>query len=207
MDFEYGLQGFGEPEGEDFGSFEGEEFNDFEYESFLDGEGFDAPTGFTAGQSSRIDAETANMLMDMYADMAARSDSEEEADQFLPLLAALAPLAAKALPLAMGAAKTLLPVVAKGVMTAGKKMLATAGPQAMRALPNIARGVARDAVQQVANGGDVSGDLVMRSAARHTLPYLQDPRRRQAAARQTQRRARQARRCICRPVAQLPNYY
>lgn len=188
MSYDFEIDGFE-------GSFEGEEYNDF---ASFEGEEFNAPA--LQGERGRIDAETASMLMDMYADMAAGADSEEEADAFLPLLGALAPLAMKAMPMVMGAARKVLPGVARGVMAAGKKMLSSGGPRALRALPNIARGVARDSLGRVANSQRVSGNQIMRSAARHTLPYLQDPRRRQAAARRCRQRAVQARRMLAPPA-------
>jgi hypothetical protein len=116
MTITYRQPGFGDFE--EFGpeGFEPEEYGDTEAFNLVDGEQFGGGT-MVHGEGSRIDAETASMLMDMYADMAAQSDSEEEADAFLPLLAGLAPLAAKFAPMAMRAARTMLPTVSKGVMS------------------------------------------------------------------------------------------
>jgi len=198
MTITYRTPDFGDFEEFEPEQFEPEEFGDLEEEGFGDGEEFG---GEIFANGGRIDAESAAMLMDMYADMAAQSDSEEEADAFLPLLAGLAPLAAKLAPMALGAAKSMLPTVTKGVMSAGKALLSKLGPPALRALPNIARGVAKDGLQRAAGGQPVSGEMIMRSAAQHTLPYLQDAQRRQQAARNCHRRAVQAHRRWCPPGA------
>lgn len=195
MDSELGFDGFGDLEAMDLEDFDGEDFDgeDFgdsmELEDF-DGEDFDGLDAYD-GEGDGLDSETASMLMDMYADMAAEAESDAEADAFLPLLAALAPMAIKALaPVAMGAAKKYLPTIAKGVVTAGRKILTSgAGRKALRALPNIARGVARDQLKRVARGQAVSRQTVVRSAARQTLPYLRDPRRRRAATQHCRKRA------------------
>jgi hypothetical protein len=190
----YGMNGFGgaELEWESFGDFEneGESFND----PFGASDGFDGANPFTGGALARIDGETAQMMMDVVAELASEAESEEEADAFLPILAKLAPMALKAVaPLAKKAFAKIAPKVAQGVFSAGRKMLQTVGQQGMAALPDIARGVARDSVQAVADGRDVTGDMVIRSAAQHTLPFLQDPRKAQRAAHQRRRRPPQRR--------------
>lgn len=184
----YGSNGFGDPQWEAFGDLENED------ESFSDPfgawDGFEGANPFEGGGAlARIDSETAQMMMDVVAELASEADSEEEADAFLPILAKLAPMALKAVaPLAKKAFAKIAPKVAQGVFSAGRKMLQSVGQQGMAALPDIARGVARDSVQAVADGRDVTGDMVIRSAAQHTLPFLQDPRRAQKALQQRRRR-------------------
>jgi hypothetical protein len=186
----YGLNGYGEAE------LEWEGFGDLEDEAFGDPFG---PDGLEArdslGALDRIDAETAAMMMDLFADMAAEAESEEEADAFLPIIAKLAPMALKALaPMAKKALVKFAPRIANGVLGAGRKMLQNFGQKGMAALPDIARGVARDSVQAVADGRDLTGQMVMQSAAQHTLPFLQDPRQTQQAAQQCRRRLAMAQR-------------
>ena len=197
MEMELGFDGFGDMEAMDLEDFDGEDFDTedfgdgFELEGF-DGEDFDGFDGFDGeGEGDGLDAETASMLMDMYADMAAEAESDAEADAFLPLLAALAPMAVKALaPVAVRAAKKHLPTIAKGVVSAGRKILTSgAGRSVLRALPTIAKGIARDQLKRVARGQSVSRQTVVRSAARRTVPYLRDPRRRRAAMQQCRRHA------------------
>jgi len=187
----YGRNGFGDPELEweafgDLGELEDESFND----------PFGASDGLAGGGAlARIDAETAQMMMDVAAELAAEAESEEEADAFLPIIAKLAPMALKAVaPLAKKAFAKIAPKVSQSVFSAGRKMLQNFGQKGMAALPDIARGVARDSVQAVADGRDVTGDMVIRSAAQHTLPFLQDPRQAQRAAQQRRRRLGQSRR-------------
>jgi hypothetical protein len=191
----YGMQGYGESELEwegfgDLGEYEDEAFTD---PFGPDGSG--AGNSYSNGALSRVDSETAAMMMDLFADIAAEAETEEEADQFLPILAKLAPMALKAVaPLAKKAFVKLAPKVSRGVLSAGRKMLQNFGQKGMAALPDIARGVARDSVQAVADGRDLTGEMVMRSAAQHTLPFLQDPRQAQQAMRQNRQRLFQAQR-------------
>jgi hypothetical protein len=191
----YGMNGYGESEleGEEFG-----ELGEHEEEAFNDPfgpDGFEARDAYSNGALSRVDAETAAMMMDLFADMAAEAESEEEADAFLPIIAKLAPMALKALaPVAKQAFAKIAPKMSRGVLSAGRKMLQNFGQKGMAALPDIARGVARDSVQAVADGRNVTGEMVMRSAAQHTLPFLQDPRQAQQAGAHMRRRLMQAQR-------------
>jgi hypothetical protein len=182
----YGLNGFAdfEDQWDAVGDFEDHE--DYHADAFnADGEA----AGSAGSIVTRLDAETAALMMDVAAELAAEADSEEEADAFLPIIAKLAPMALKALaPMAKSAFAKLAPKLSKGVFSAGRKMLQNFGQKGMAALPDIARGVARDTVQAVADGRDVSGQTVLRSAAQHTLPFLQDPRQAQAAAAQHRQR-------------------
>jgi hypothetical protein len=164
------------------------------FDGLTDFEG-DGPAGGSGGGLTRLDAETAALMMDVAAGLASEAESEAEADAFLPLIAALAPKVLSAVaPLAKSAFARLAPKVANGVLGAGRKMLQNFGQKGMAALPDIARGVARDTVQTVANGGQVSGRAVLRSAAQHTLPFLQDPQRARQAQMQIRRRMAQAQR-------------
>lgn len=192
----YGRNDFdnAELEWESFGDLENEDesFND----PFGSSDGLEGINPFAGGGAvARLDAETAQMMMDVAAELAAEAESEEEADAFLPIIAKLAPMALKAMaPLAKKAFARIAPKVSQGVFSAGRKMLQNFGQKGMAALPDIARGVARDSVQAVADGRDVTGDMVIRSAAQHTLPFLQDPRQAQRALQQRRRRPSQPRR-------------
>lgn len=193
----YGRNGYRDPELEweafgDLGEYEDESFND----PFGASDGLEGVNPFAGGGAvARLDAETAQMMMDVAAELAAEAESEEEADAFLPIIAKLAPMALKALaPLAKKAFVKLAPKVSQSVFSAGRKMLQNFGQKGMAALPDIARGVARDSVQAVADGRDVTGDMVIRSAAQHTLPFLQDPRQAQRASHQRRQRLAQSHR-------------
>jgi hypothetical protein len=203
----YGRNGYGE------GQLQHDGFDDLESDSEGLGDPFgddrEGPGSFAGGGAiARLDPETAQMMMEVAAELASEADSEEEADAFLPLIASLAPMAFKALaPLAKGAFAKIAPKMSGSVLSAGRKMLQRVGKKGIQALPDIARGVARDSVQAVADGRDVTGDMVLKSAAQHTLPFLQDPRRAQMAA-QRRRGRPQARRGGRRaPQAQAPQPY
>ena len=194
----YGMEGLGEEEldhidleefgGQDGFGLEGEEFGD---PFGLDG--FDGRDSFGGGLPATAGGQTAARLIDMYANMAAQADSEEEADAFLPLIAGLAPMALKALaPAARSIGSKVAPKLAQGVMGAGRQMLQRFGQKGMAALPNVVRGVARDSLQRVANGQPLTGEQIMRSAAANTLPYLNDPQRCQQALQRCRQRLRQA---------------
>lgn len=128
----------------------------------------------------------AEVLMELLVDQIAEAESEEEADQFLPILAALAPLAAKAasalIPVAGSVvAKRVVPRLARGVVTIGRRPLRSrAGRRAVRTLPVIAKGAARDVLKTVARGRPVTGSTVSRALAQHAAKVLRDPRRRRA---------------------------
>jgi hypothetical protein len=178
----YGMNGFSdfEDQWDALGDFEDHE--DRFADAFGDGEGGGSIV-------TRLDAETAALMMDVAAELAAEADSEEEADAFLPIIAKLAPMALKALaPVAKSAFAKIAPKLSGSVFSAGRKMLQNFGRKGMAALPDIARGVAQDTVQAVADGRDVSGQMVLRSAAQHTLPFLKDPRQAHAAAAQHRHR-------------------
>lgn len=189
--------GFGELfDAED--GFAGEEFDALD-----DFDSIDALDGFSELEGEGIDAETASLMMDMYADIAAEAENDTQADAFLPLIASLAPMAIKALaPVAVRAAKRVLPNVAKGVVGIGRRLLRSpSGRKALRALPSIARGVARDQLKRVARGQRVTGRTVARSAARQTLPFLRDPRIRRLVMRRCRHRARIAKRRFAVPAS------
>ncbi|HEX8062222.1 MAG TPA: hypothetical protein VF535_03310 [Allosphingosinicella sp.] len=189
----YGSDGYGDSElqWEEFGDLE-DGFND----PFGASDGLESVNPFNGGGAiARLDAETAQMMMDVAAELASEAETEEEADAFLPIIASLAPMALKAMaPLAKKAFARIAPKVSQGVFSAGRKMLRNVGQKGIAALPDIARGVARDSVQAVADGRDVTGDMVIRSAAQHTLPFLQDPRKAQSALQQRRRRPGPSRR-------------
>ncbi|CAA9283038.1 MAG: hypothetical protein AVDCRST_MAG08-3923 [uncultured Acetobacteraceae bacterium] len=88
-----------------YGDYEGE-FED-EFETLV------------SGEREVLTPESAAALMEVLATQAAESESEYEADQFFPLLAALAPLAAKAVPML---AKSVAPHLVRGVASLGKRL-------------------------------------------------------------------------------------
>lgn len=200
------LDGFGEFEDEglsyeafglDEGLDEDEDFGEFEDEDFGEYEDLDEDEDFGGGNFELyggLDAESASVLMEMLADQAASAESEEQADQFLPILAALAPIAAKLAPSVIRAGRKLLPKIARGVVKAGRTLVRSpAGKAALRAVPQIARGVARDVLTQHARGRPVGMQTISRSAARRTIPFLRDPRRRARAMHRCRRVAQRAR--------------
>lgn len=134
----------------------------------------------------------AEVLMELLVDQIAESESEEEADQFLPIFAALAPLAVKAAgalaPVAARVAKRVVPQLARGVVSMGRRMMRSpAGRQAVRALPTIAKGAARDVLKTAARGQPVGPALVGRALARQTARVLRDPGRRRLCLRRSRR--------------------
>ncbi|MDX6750475.1 RPC7 family DNA-directed RNA polymerase III subunit [Geminicoccaceae bacterium 1502E] len=211
MDFEDGFDG--EMEGEPFlgalgdilGSLLGEEEDGlFEDEDGLfEDEDFDQEGG-------DFEAETAAALMDLIADQVAEAESEEEADQFLPILAALAPLAmkvapvaAKLLPHALRIGRKVVPRLAKGIMGIGKKLIRSRqGRQLVRTLPTIARNTAAQVLRTHAAGRPVSGQTVTRALARQTARVIQSPRRRRICVQRSKRKAAMARRRI-QPAARF----
>lgn len=151
-----------------------------------------------------LEAETAAALMDLIADQVAEAESEEEADQFLPILGALAPLAmkvapmaAKLLPVAARIGAKVVPRLAKGIMGLGKKLIRSRqGRQLVRTLPVIARNTAAQVLRTHAAGRPVTGQTVSRALARNTARVIQSPRRRRICVHRSRRKAALARRRI-----------
>ncbi len=168
----------------------------FEEEDFFEDEG------------EGMEAEEAAALMEMLADEVAGASSFEEADQFLPFLGALAPLAMRALPAAarilpraVAAGRRVVPQLARGLVGLGRRMARSpTGRRLVRTLPTIARQTAADVLRRTARGQPLTGQAVARSLARQTANVLRNPQRRQAAARRSQRVARTARQGLQRHV-------
>lgn len=133
-----------------------------------------------------MEAETAAALMEVLAGQVAEAESEEEADQFLPVLAALAPLAmkaapliAKGLPVAAKVAGKVVPHLARGMMQIGRRLARSpAARNAIRTLPTIARNTAAQVLQAHAAGQPITGQTVTRALARQTARVLRTPVRR-----------------------------
>jgi hypothetical protein len=174
------------------GSLLGEEEDEYEFEDgfYDDGELTDI-LGEDSGQQ-------AAMLMELIGDQLAEADGEGEADDFLPLLGALAPLAMKALPavakVAAPLAKKVVPHLARGIMSLGKKVLRS--PQARqlaRTLPTIARNTAADVFKTYSRTGRMNSDTIKRATARQAAKVLRSPRARRAAVSRNRRFCRRAR--------------
>jgi hypothetical protein len=153
-------------------------------------------------------------LMEMLADQVAEAESEAEADEFLPILGALAPLAMKALPAVAKLAPRVLsigrravPHLARGAMRIGRQLARTpAGRRAIRTLPTVVRKTAADIARGAARGRPVTARTVTRTLANNTAQVLRNPQRRPAAVRRCRRIAQRGRggigslrqgRCCC----------
>jgi hypothetical protein len=171
-----GLFGESEDEAWESGLFEGEFEGDFEGD-------FESDEG------------EAEALMELLVDQLV--ESESEGDEFLPILASLAPLAVKAVsklaPVAARVARRVVPRLARGVMQIGKRLMRSpAGKQALRTLPTIAKGAARQVLRAHAAGRPVTGQTVTRALAGQTAKVLRNPRRRRYCIHRSRRIARAA---------------
>jgi hypothetical protein len=134
--------------------------------------------------------------MEAAAERLASSDSEEEADEFLPILAGLA---TKLAPIAMPIAKRLL---GHGIRAAGRflsnrrvrRRFGGIANTAIRALPGIAARAAGTLVRLRRRGTRVTGRLVGRALISHCARVLGSHRRRAAALRAHRRRLAMTRR-------------
>ncbi|MFN9090418.1 MAG: hypothetical protein ACK5V0_02660 [Alphaproteobacteria bacterium] len=191
------ISGIGNALGGLFGEGEGEEEDELNMlADGFDNEVFNENISFEAA----LTPAAANALMEVMAAQAAESESEEEADQFLPIIGALA---AKALPLLAKAgpalAKKVVPQLARGVQTIGKRLWnSPARRQLTRTLPTIARNAAANVLQQAANGRPVTGQTVARALAGSTAQVLRNPQVRRGCVRRNRRIASGTVRRICR---------
>lgn len=174
------------------GSLLGEEEDEFEFE---DGLYEDGEVGDILGEGS---GQQAAILMELIGDQLAEAEGEGEADDFLPLLGALAPLAMKALPAVAKAAapiaKKVVPHLARGIVNVGRRVLRS--PQARqlaRTLPTIARNTAADVLNTYSRTGRVNADTVKRATARQTAKVLRSPAVRRNAIRRNRRICMRAR--------------
>ena len=163
-----------------------------EAESF-DFEDFDMEGDTILGESGlNPDSAKAAVLMELMVDQLAEAEGEGEADQFLPLLGALAPLAMKALPMvakvAAPLAKKVLPHLAKGVMNVGRQILnSPQSKQLLRTLPTVARNTAADVLRTYSRTGQVNADVVKRAAARQAGKVIRVPATRRRIIRRNYR--------------------
>lgn len=180
-----GLDGF---DGEDPGQFfEGQTTSD----GFLDFE-YETPPEAAAAGGEIAAARHAAALMEMVVDQLAEAEGESEVDDFFPALAALAPLAAKALPvlgkvgkLAAPMIKKALPHIGRGILSIGRKIARSPHTrQLVRALPTVARNAAADVARYYARTGQMSPQIAARATARQAARVLRTPQRcRQAIQR------------------------
>ena len=166
------------------GEFEGE--FEFEGESEFEGEGeFES-------EINPIRKIYADAMMEHLGELAAESETEQEAaEHFLPLIgmaaSKLLPVAAKAL---MPLAKKALPRMAKAVtrvspqLTRGVSKIARGlhrNPQTrhlLRAIPSVARRTVGSIAKQAARGRPITPRLAVRTLARQTNRVLGSPRHR-----------------------------
>ena len=168
-------------------------------------EGFGESEFFTDSfyETPPSESRQASVLMEAMVDQLAEAEGEQEADQFLPILAALAPLAMKALP-AIGrvvapALRKAVPQIARGVMKVGRQLARQPETrQLVRALPTITRNVVTDLAQTARRTGQVNQGTVARAIARQTTNVLQTP--------ETRRRVIQRNRRLCERVYGIRRY-
>lgn len=160
-----------------------------QYESCESGDGFgDGEFEAAFGAMPSPENEQASVLMELMVDQLAEAEGDGEADQFLPLLAGLAPLAMKAIPaiarVAAPAVKRALPHLARGIVNVGRQIIQS--PQArqlVRALPTVARNTAADVLNTYAQTGQLDAATVKRATARQAAKVLRVPANRRCAIR------------------------
>ena len=145
----------------------------------------------------------ASVLMEAMVDQLAEAEGEQEADQFLPILAALAPLAMKDLPpigrVVAPALRKAVPQIARGVVRVGRQLARQPETrQLVRALPTITRNAVADIAQTARRTGQVNQGTVARAIARQTTNILQTPEMR--------RRVIQRNRRLCERVYGIRRY-
>jgi len=142
--------------------------------------------GKKAGQAGTIAGGTGGALlggalagllpdqMDYLADLAAESDDEDEADEFL---SALVPLASRLLPTAAKAIGRVAPQLISGVSRVARSLHRNpATRQMIRQLPNIVRNTTRDVARQYAKTGRISGKTAARMLSKRTYQGLRKPK-------------------------------
>jgi hypothetical protein len=181
-----GFEGFDEEDpGQFFEEIPGDDF-DYEDEGFFESGN---------GGADTATAKQAAMLMEMIVDQLAEAEGESEVDDFLPALAALAPLAAKALPLIGKAGKLAAPAIKKAIPHIGRTIVSAArkvaaSPQTrqlVRALPTAARNAAADVARHYARTGQVNPQVAARATARQVSRVLRTPSRCRAAIQRNRR--------------------
>jgi hypothetical protein len=158
---------------------QGEGEFEYEYETGLHGE---------ATVPSSSEARQAAALMEAMVDQLAEAEGEGEVDQFLPILAGLAPLALKAAKVAAPLAKKALPHLARGVMNIGRRIARSPRTrQLVRTLPTIARNTAAQVAQHYARTGQLNGQTVTRALAGQAARVLRQPAPRRIAVQRNRR--------------------
>ncbi|MGK7915761.1 MAG: hypothetical protein AB4038_09465 [Prochloraceae cyanobacterium] len=168
--------------------FEFEQDDDFEYEE--------------EAELEAMPASPDESMMHQLAQMAARSESEAEAEAFL---GAIAGLAAKALP---GIAKKVIPTLTRGAFRLGRSLFRN--PQARRLLrtaPTIMQGAVQDLSRRAAQGQPINSRAVMRTLARRTARTFRSPRRTRWAMQRSRRINRYPYRRPYRPSNRRRRYY
>jgi hypothetical protein len=166
---------------------ESEDELEFEFETVSDPE-FETVTDTSA--TSPAEARQAAALMEMMVDQLAEAEGEGEADQFLPILAGLAPLALKAAKVAAPLAKRMLPQLARGVMNIGRRIVRSPrARQLVRTLPTIARNTAAQVARTYARTGQMNAQTVARALSGQAARVLQTPSARRAVMHRNRRLA------------------
>ncbi len=145
--------------------------------------GVGAPVGGVLGTGlGQALASLIPQEMDYFAELAAETDDEAEAEAFL---GALVPLAARLLPRLGGAVMRVAPQLIRGVANTARTLHAhPAARQMLRTMGTVVRRTGADIARQAAQGRPISGQMAARRLAHHTYQVLRDPRQlRQALAR------------------------
>jgi hypothetical protein len=175
--------------GESEGEFEGEGEFESEFEGEFEGE--------YESEISPIRKIYPDAMMEHLGELAAESESEQEAaEHFLPLIGmaaskllpvvarAVAPLAKKALPRIAKAVSRVAPQLTKGVGTIARRLYRN--PQTrhlLRAVPGVARRTVGSIAKQAAKGRPVSPRVAFRTLAHQTKRVLGTPAGRATALR------------------------
>jgi hypothetical protein len=144
----------------------------------------------------------ANLAGNLLPQLLNESDHEDavgERDEFLPLLAAAVPLAAKFAPVAIKAASAAMPLIQSGIRVVGGMLNKPQTRHLRRTLPQIAARTTMSIARDVRAGKPVSKKRAMATLAYHTARQFATPGRAQGAIRNTQLRTRRFRR-VCRLV-------
>lgn len=144
----------------------------------------------------------AMLEMEHFAAMAAESESEQEAEQFFPLLL---PLAAKALPFIAKAGAKFIPklvgkfapkagkllarnrnVINQGIRSIGRSLIRQGRGQLTRTMPTIVRRTVGQVYNQAARGRQMSPEEIRRLLFAQARRVINDPASRQRAMRISQ---------------------
>jgi hypothetical protein len=145
-------------------------------------------TGLGGALASLIPQE-----MDYFAQIAAETEDEGEAEAFI---GALIPMAARLLPQVGGAIMRVAPALIRGAAGTVRTLHGhPAARQLLRGMGTVIRQTGADIARQVAQGRPVTGQTALRSLAHHTYGVLQNPRRIQRTAARARRRSPAGVRC------------